>query len=611
MFFKAGPEMSTHNNPRPDLLTTVTQRLVCTAIVLSLLYVGKDILLPTVVAIILGFSLMPLVRRLQRFGLNRTVSVVLVVLTSCILLGNVVLNLGSQLVRIVESLPQYDYNIRNKLSSLDELTLGKAKVALAKADKIVGGFTASNSAQKKVVESSKRDVNAVMSVRLVETEKSPQEVISRVLEVIVHFVEVAGLVLVVLIFVLIDYEVLRDRLIRVVGGRNLRETTAALNEAGSKLTRYFGAQVAVNLLSGCVVGLSMHWLGVPEATFWGALTAVARFIPYVGAWVAMAAATLMAAAIVPEWSLALSTIGVFVVVELGVSQIIEPKLYGHSTGLSPLSVVIGAIFWAALWGPIGLILATPLTLLIVVAARYIPSLQFIEVLLGDVPGLSAAEKFYQRALAGDACELTMNLQRYLRRKSTSEYCDHVLVPFMALAQEDFSRRAITDSEIGHLTQTISAILSMLSRPAKKKQQILEKGKQAKGFSGEVLVLGGASPVLEVHAKLVLSVFNSNGIDGTIEDASRLSDAQFRLGERVRAVVLVAMDLEACSETASHNAYEAVHRQEGVNCFVFIPDANPTQKQAIPADIPAILKSYREVQGACEALLEAQKTNSPA
>lgn len=585
----------------PERLNSITQRLICTAIVLCLLYVGRDILIPTVVAVVLAFGLMPLVRRLQRLGLNRILSVSAVVLLTSVLLGNVVLNMGSELVRIAESLPQYENNIRYKFSALDDLTFGRLKVVLAKANGIVGGLGKADQPAPAGNGAGKRDASEVLTVRLEEKAQTPQMVIGEAIGSIVHFIEVAGLALVVLVFVLIDYEVLRDRLIRLIGGRKLRETTTALNEAGNKLMRYFATQIAVNALSGTVVGLSLHALGVPEATFWGALTAISRFVPYVGVWAAMAASLLMAAALDPGWSLVLATLAAFLIVELSVSQIIEPKFYGHTTGLSPLSVVIGAIFWAGLWGPVGLILATPLTLLLVVAGHYVPSLHFIELLLGEVPGLSAAERFYQRALAGDARELAIDLEQFLRKKSASEYCDHVLIPFMALAKEDFSLRAITELEIANLSRTTGKVLRLLERPARKKGGKAPHGNRVDGRPAEIAVIGGKGPVSDMYAKTVLAVLKSNGVTATLSPIPDAADALLDVSDETRAVIFAASDAGDRTRDEVADLQDRLGEHRTLSLYAFIPDLNDLRRQALPDDFPTLLSTYREIQSVCDAL----------
>jgi hypothetical protein len=192
------------------------------------------------------------------------------------------------------------------------------------------------------------------------------------------------------------------------------------------------------------------------------MTAVLRFIPYVGVWMAALCATLLAAAVDPGWSLALMTLGLFLAVEIIVAQTIEPKLYGHTTGLSPLSVVVSAIFWSWIWGPVGLVLSTPLTLCLVVAGRYIRALKVLEIMFGELPALTMPQNFYQRALSGDAHEIITSAKRYMQHKSLAEYCDGVLLPALHLAHFDLKDAAITPEEEEKVTSSIIAVIEALS-----------------------------------------------------------------------------------------------------------------------------------------------------
>jgi len=266
----------------------------------------------------------------------------------------------------------------------------------------------------------------------------------------------------VLVFVLFEHEALRDRFIRVVGGTNLRLTTLALNDAGERLSKFFVSQFAVNLGVGAAVGLGLGILGLPQAALWGALAALLRFVPYVGIWLAALLATVLVFAVVPGWSLAISTLGLFVVIEFIAGQAVEPNLYGHTTGLSPLSVVMAAIFWSALWGPIGLVLSTPLTLCLLVLGRHIRALNFLDLLLGDTQGLTLPQKFYERALTGDDDEILVAARTFLKRNSFAVYCDVVLMPALHLAFLDREAGAISHDQQIKMRDLLVAIVSALS-----------------------------------------------------------------------------------------------------------------------------------------------------
>jgi hypothetical protein len=271
-----------------------------------------------------------------------------------------------------------------------------------------------------------------------------------------------GIVLLVLIFVLLEHESLRDRFIRLVGATDIRSATLALNDAGERLSRFFVSQFAVNLFFGMAIGSGLALLHVPQAMLWGALAGVMRFVPYIGAGIAALIATLFTFAVDPGWSLAAYTLAVFLLLDLIVGQLLEPHLYGHATGLSPLSVVVAAIFWSSLWGPVGLILSVPLTLCLVVAGRHIKALGILELLLSDAQALTLPQKFYQRALSGDSQEIIADARAFLRRNSLAAYCDRVLILALHLARLDAVTVPTSEDQQLRIRRVIVDVVSALS-----------------------------------------------------------------------------------------------------------------------------------------------------
>jgi hypothetical protein len=300
-------------------------------------------------------------------------------------------------------------------------------------------------------------------VELHQPPPDPLQVIQRVLTSVWVPIETAGIVLVVLVFVLLEQEALRDRFIRIAGGSDIRRTTLAINDAGERLSRFFVLQFTVNLGVGVMVWIGLSLIGLPHPMLWAVLAAVLRFVPYVGVWIAAACSSLLAAAVDPGWSLTFIVFGLFVVVELIAGQLIEPQLYGHTTGLSPLSVVIAAIFWSWLWGPIGLIVSTPLTLCLLVAGRHIKALSLLDVLLGDTQALTMPQRFYQRALSADSTELIASARQFLKRNSFANYCDLVLMPAMHLARLDLQAGAIDEEQQRKVRGAVVAVIAALGR----------------------------------------------------------------------------------------------------------------------------------------------------
>ncbi len=441
--------------------------IIAFATVLALLYFGRDVLIPFTVALMLSLLIAPLVRRLRRIGLARVPSVLVAVLLSALVVTAAAGVLGTQVLRMAASLPQYEKTIQQKLRNLDEMTLGRLEALTSEASRLIESHPTSVKSTMPSETGGLSSGAAPIPVEVHQPRPIPLQIVARVLASVWVPIEFTGIVLLVLVFVLLEHEALRDRFIRVAGGTNIRLTTFALNDAGERLSRFFVSQFAVNLGVGAGIGLGLALLGVPQAILWGALATLLRFVPYVGVWLAALLATTLALAVVPGWSLAISTLGVFIVVELLAAQVVEPNLYGHTTGLSPLSVVVAAIFWSALWGPIGLVLSTPLTLCLLVLGRHIRPLNFLELLLGDTQALTLPQKFYQRALSGDADEILVDARAFLKRNSFAAYCDVVLMPALHLRSLDHELRAISRDQQLKMRDVLVAVVSALSGEPKR------------------------------------------------------------------------------------------------------------------------------------------------
>jgi len=386
-------------------------------------------------------------------------------------------------VRMTASLPQYEATIRYKMSTLNAMTVGKLNDLSGQAGRLLGDNAtpsttmpaigspatpvataavhanpATTAAQTLAAPPPVRPATPV-PVDILNSPGSGLKVLENVVGSIWVPLQTAGIVLVVLVFLLLEHEAVRDRFIRVAGGSDIRATTIAINDAGERLSRFFVSQFLVNLGVACTVWVGLMIVGLPHAMLWGVLAGVLRFVPYVGIWIAALAAALLAAAVAPGWSLAAATVGLFLIVELLAGQLVEPQLYGHTTGLSPLSVVIAAIFWSWLWGPVGLILSTPLTLCLLVAGRHIKALSVLDVLLGDSQALTMPQRFYQRALSADSQEIIAGARLFLKRNSFAAYCDMVLMPALYLARLDLATGAITPEQ---QMRVRSAMLSVIA-----------------------------------------------------------------------------------------------------------------------------------------------------
>jgi predicted PurR-regulated permease PerM len=543
------PRATTTDSNRIGLVRDRAIGIIAFATVLALLYVGRAVLIPLTIALMLSLLIAPLVRRLRYIGLGRTPSVLVAVLSFALVVTAAAAVLGTQVLRMAASLPQYERTIQQKLRNLDEMTVGRLNALTSEASRLID--THSMSVGSAVASGGDLASDAApIPVELHQPRATPVELIARVLASIWAPIESTGIVLVVLVFVLFEHEALRDRFIRFAGGTNIRLTTLALNDAGERLSRFFVSQFAVNLGVGAAIGLGLAIVGLPQAALWGTLATLLRFVPYVGIWLAALLATVLAIAVAPGWSLAINTLGLFVVVELIAGQAVEPNLYGHTTGLSPLSVVVAAIFWSALWGPIGLVVSTPLTLCLLVLGRHIRALSFLDLLLGDAQGLTLPQKFYERALSGDADEILVAARNFLKRNSFAAYCDVVLMPALHLAFLDRQANAISPDQQIKMRDLLVAVVSTLSgeprrlRPSvlgeqnagvilrRHREQLIGRwqGPLAVAPGSILLCLGLGSAADTIAAELLVRALREQGLDArhvSLEDldaASRPPDA---------------------------------------------------------------------------------------
>ncbi len=453
--------------PAPPALPTKFHAggLVNGAVVLGLLYFGREVLVPITLAVILSLLIAPLVRKLRRVVRSQVTAVLGSVVVLTILVGGLAAVIVSQVVAMAEGLPLYESTIRDKLHEVQDVTLGR--VMQGETGRMMSRLGAEADAAsapapaRATLEGPPLTASGAVPVEIRARAQTPVEVISRLFSSIWGPLGHVSIVLIVMVFVLLEHEALRDRFIRLLGGTDLRRTTQAFNDAGERLSRFFVSQLAVNVGVGVAVWLGLMLIGLPHALLWAVLTALLRFVPYVGVFIAAGSAGLMAAAVGPGWSLMLEALGLFAAVELVSSQVVEPQLYGHSTGLSPLSVVVAAIFWSWIWGPIGLLVSTPLTLCLVVAGRHIKGLAFLDVLLGDTPALSMSERFYQRAMSGDHEEIVAAAHTYLKRKSFARYCDKILMPALQLASADLGKHTITPQQQAMVKSTIARVIESL------------------------------------------------------------------------------------------------------------------------------------------------------
>ncbi len=425
--------------------------LLIAAFIIAGLYFGRAVFQPLAMATLLSLILTPVILRLRAWGLGRVLSVLLTVLVALSALGALGYNMSVQIADLADDLPRYEANLRQKARALQgaDLSAGALNEASGTLERLQKEITTLEQ-----LSHSQRESPPVEKPLLVEV-RTPEpgilESYRSLVEPLISPLATTGLVIMFLIFILLQREDLRDRVLRLAGTRDLQRTTTAMNDAAVRLSHFFLLQTTVNASFGLLVGVGLWIIGVPSPVLWGILAALMRFVPYIGSVIAAAFPIALAAAVDPGWTMALSTAALFLVMEPLVGQVVEPMLYGHSTGLSPAAVVIATLFWTLLWGPVGLLLAMPMTLCLVVLGKHIEALSFMYVALGDEPALAPAEGFYQRMLVGDATEAAEQAEEQLKTKALSTYYDAVPMAALALAQADAAegklspRKATPDS----------------------------------------------------------------------------------------------------------------------------------------------------------------------
>ena len=445
-----------------SLLKHLTSGTIVTGCcILGLLYFGRDVLEPLALASILSLVIAPLIRSMRRFGLNHmpaTLLSVLVVATCVIGVGTI---LAFQLVAVSRDLPKYRAAIRTKVVAVRELT--ERPFARIEAE------LSAVSPQERVPPTGRRGITTVtvsptqpLPVEIRQPRLTTRDQIARLFSMAWGPIGEAGLVLVLLVFISLEHESLRDRLIRLAGQAEVGRTIRTLADAAEGVSRFFFSQFVVNITFGTLIGLLLWLAGVPHAGLWGALSGMLRFVPYLGIIAAGAIIAVFVAAIDPGWQLAISCIALFLALELFVANVVEPKVYGHSSGLSPLAVIVSAVFWGALWGPVGLLLSTPLTLCLVVAGRHVRGLEPVAILLGDAPSVTGAQRLYQRVLAGDTDTILRDARAYLRRASFARYCDQVLLPGLSMAGADLRGGQVDGVLLETMRTTIANVASQIS-----------------------------------------------------------------------------------------------------------------------------------------------------
>ena len=455
--------------------------IIAGGVTIAMLYFGRRIFVPLALAFVLSFLLTPIVAWLQRIRLGRIPAVLLVLLLCFVVTAGVGWGVARQFLEITAHLQDYRTNLETKIQSLHARKtppIAEAAATIHQLNKELSAASPGTNNQPENGPSAQP-----IPVQVTNPPGNFVEELQSVLGPLSGILETLGLAIIFMGFMLVNREDLRNRLIRLGGQGQINVMTQALGDASDRLSRYLLLQLLVNACYGAVFGTAVYFIGVPHALLWGALAALLRFVPYVGIWVAVAFPMAMALAVFPGWHQMWLVFAVFAALELTVANVIEPWLYGSHTGIAPFAILVAAVFWASLWGPVGLILSTPLTLCLILAGRYVPQLRFLDILLGDAPVLSCQEIFYQRLLAMDEDEARNIAENYLRDKSLASLYESVLIPALRLAEEDRHGGVLDDRSAEFIYQSTR---ELIEDPG---ERILEENSKADAATGAIATAG--------------------------------------------------------------------------------------------------------------------------
>ena len=462
-----------------DSRASVLQGLLIAVIVIGALYFAQEVLLPLVVAILLSFVLTPPLLVLQRIKVPRVLAVAVVVAIAFSILGGLGWLISHEATKLAGNLPSYRETLSQKIELLRETTaesqvLKKAGDVLADletqlerpaagpaASQLGEGPVGIGEGQVSLGDAQVGKEQKPIPVEIRVPAPTGLDLYRSIAGTVLPPLVTAGIIFLFVVFILLEREDLRDRLIRLFGGSDLRRATSTMSEAATRLSHYFLRQVLVNAAYGTFIGIALWAIGMPSPIAWGILAMVMRFVPYVGSYIAAALPVLIAAAIDPGWTLVLMVLALFVVGEFTMGQVVEPLIYGRGTGVTPLAVIVSAVFWAWLWGPLGLIIATPMTVCLAVLGRHVEGLRFFDVLLGDRSALSPAQSFYRHALIGDASNATYQAELALKDRSLLSYLDEVALGGLGYAERDLARGALDPEQTDRIGQTVTEILENL------------------------------------------------------------------------------------------------------------------------------------------------------
>jgi predicted PurR-regulated permease PerM len=542
--------------PAPIKLTqqrgTTLINMAVAALIIAALYFGREIFVPVALAVLLSFVLAPFVMRLHSWRIPRTASVLVIVFIGF----SIIFSLGglmvSQATRLAGKLPGYQQTLSDKIESLRGLmggsgTLEQASSVLKELGTELQNRDATGRPDSGLVRPP-TDKPIPIPVEVKQPDPGALTTLVAIIQPLLSPLTTTGIVVIFVVFILLQREDLRNRLVRLAGSGDIQRTTAALDDAGKRLSKLFLTQIAFNAVFGLAIGIGLELIGVPSAPLWGLIAMILRFVPYIGALISAVFPLILAAAVGSGWEMLVLTALLFAVLELLAGQVLEPLIFGHSTGLSPVAIILSASFWTWLWGPVGLVLATPLTVCLVVIGRHVERLKFLDIMLGDRPPLTPPQLVYQRMLAGDPMEAAEQAHDHLKNASLEDYYDTILLKGLQLAEVDNRLGRLNEERLDRIVATVDELaadlethhdvevtnvpasdlgsnlgaLAAIEQTNDRPVQVPEKWRSPRS----VLCIPGATKLDEAAALVLAQIMRRRGFGAVAEKSDALSMSRF-------------------------------------------------------------------------------------
>lgn len=524
------------NGVRPEGKQSNLLIFIGVVVIAGALHVAREVFIPIAVAALLSFLLAPLVKRLVRWGFPNIAAVLTTVGFAFVVLGVIAWLVSAQVVNLAHQLPNYQENMRAKISAVSEQDEG----VFSRVAEMIGSLR--SEIQQEPKEGSPDDRSTEpdpIAVRIEDPPADPLQLLAQYAGPVLGPLGLAGVSFIFVIFMLLQRNDIRERFVRLVSGGNLNLATQAVDDAAQRITRYLVMQMVINVTYGIPLGIGLYFIGVPKALLWGILATVLRFIPFVGPWIAAAFPISLAIAVDPGWTMALMVIGLVVSLELISNNMIEPWLYGTSTGISIIALLVAALVWTWIWGPVGLFLSTPLTVCLLVLGRNVPSLGFLNVMLGSEPVLAPEARLYQRMLSMDSESVFDMADEHVKSHSLADFYDRLLVPALAMAERDRHAGALAERRQHFILQSTRDLIEdfgdRLVKPVDESSQ-----------GGKVLCLPADDEADELTALMLSQLLAESGVTAeSVSTAESIDELVARTRTKeVKAVCICAVPPEA-------------------------------------------------------------------